>query len=173
MRFSKSTTPLLQARPLVLSSLFCDEQDTGKRHKVLKLPPTTTGYQVSNRKVFQIVCHVLLYRAFGMQGVISIKTLTELARMRKAGIKLVLITGARVSTLLQRMAYLPAADAYICENGGRIFYPDNTLPLALPIAEDVQWRNKHNATGMVFISTPKNTSAMLGWLLLLMACTSA
>ena len=68
--------------------------------------------------------------------------------MRKGGIKLVLITGARVSTLLQRMAYLPAADAYICENGGRIFYPDSSLPLALPVTEDMQWRHKHNATGM-------------------------
>lgn len=67
--------------------------------------------------------------------------------MRKGGIKLVLITGARVSTLLQRMAYLPAADAYICENGGRIFYPGSSLPLALPVTEDMQWRHKHNATG--------------------------
>ena len=67
--------------------------------------------------------------------------------MRQGGIKLVLITGARVSTLLQRMAYLPAADAYICENGGRIFYPGSSLPLALPIMEDMEWRNKHNSTG--------------------------
>ena len=72
--------------------------------------------------------------------------------MRQGGIKLVLITGARVSTLLQRMAFLPAADAYICENGGRIFYPDNSLPLALPIMEDMEWRTKHNATGGLLAS---------------------
>lgn len=73
--------------------------------------------------------------------------------MRQGGIKLVLITGARVSTLLQRMAFLPAADAYICENGGRIFYPDNSLPLALPIMEDMEWRNKHNTTGGLLASS--------------------
>lgn len=123
--------------------------------------------------MLEVACHLLLYHILAVQGVISIKTLTELARMRKGGIKLVLITGARVSTLLQRMAYLPAADAYICENGGRIFYPDNTLPLALPIAEDIQWRNKHNATGMDLNRAPKEASAMLDQLLLLMLRTSA
>lgn len=69
--------------------------------------------------------------------------------MRKGGVQLVLITGARISTLLQRMAYLPTADAYICENGGRIFYPGSSLPLALPITEDMEWRHKHNAAGML------------------------
>lgn len=83
-----------------------------------------------------------------LQGVISVKTLTELDRMRKGGIKLVLITGARLSTLLTRMAFLPAADAYVCENGGRIYYPAATLAVALPIAEDMEWRRKHNATGL-------------------------
>ncbi|DBB06799.1 hypothetical protein WJX82_001393 [Trebouxia sp. C0006] len=100
------------------------ERETGKRHKVLKLPPTTTGHQ----------------------GVISINTLTELARMRKGGVKLVLITGARLATLLMRMAFLPAADAYVCENGGRIYYPDTSLTVALPISEDIAWRKTHNAT---------------------------
>ena len=69
--------------------------------------------------------------------------------MRKGGVKLVLITGARLSTLLMRMAFLPAADAYVCENGGRIFYPDPSLTVALPISEDMDWRKTHNATGTV------------------------
>lgn len=72
--------------------------------------------------------------------------------MRKGGVKLVLITGARLSTMLQRMAFLPAADAYICENGGRIFYPGSSLPLAFPITEDMDWRHKHNAAGMLLLS---------------------
>lgn len=93
-----------------------------------------------------------------LQGVISVKTLTELERMRKGGVKLVLITGARLSTMLTRMAFLPAADAYVCENGGRIYYPEATLTVALPIAEDMDWRRKHNATGVnhavqLFIAT--------------------
>ncbi len=67
--------------------------------------------------------------------------------MRKGGVKLVLITGARLATLLTRMAFLPAADAYVCENGGRIYYPDTSLTVALPISEDIAWRKTHNATG--------------------------
>ena len=59
----------------------------------------------------------------------------------------VLITGARTSTLLTRLPFLPAADAYVAENGGRIFYPDTTLPTAMPLAEDSKWRKTHNATG--------------------------
>ncbi|OEU17932.1 hypothetical protein FRACYDRAFT_161642, partial [Fragilariopsis cylindrus CCMP1102] len=39
-----------------------------------------------------------------------------------------LISGMRTSTFLQRLPFLPKADAYATENGGRIFYPlnDNT-----------------------------------------------
>ena len=49
---------------------------------------------------------------------ISVQTLTALAKLREAGVRLVLITGARMSTLLQRLPFLPAADAFVCENGG-------------------------------------------------------
>lgn len=58
-----------------------------------------------------------------------------------------LLTGARTATLLQRLPYLPAADAYVAENGGRIFYPDQTLPTAMPLMEDSKWRKLHNAAG--------------------------
>ena len=58
------------------------------------------------------------------------------------------MTGARTSTLLQRLPFLPAADAYASENGGRIFYPDVTLPTACQIAEDARWRARHTPTGM-------------------------
>ena len=71
--------------------------------------------------------------------------------MRTGGVKLVLITGARLATLLMRMAFLPAADAYICENGGRIYYPGASLAVALPIAEDLDWRKRHNASGEYYI----------------------
>jgi hypothetical protein len=55
----------------------------------------------------------------------------------------VLITGARTATLLQRLPFLPSADAYVAENGGRIFYPDQTLPTAMPLMEDTKWRKSH------------------------------
>ena len=61
----------------------------------------------------------------GMRGIISSKTLTlcqELRRMKNT--KLVLVSGMRTSTLIKRLPYLPKADAYASEGGGRIFYCD-------------------------------------------------
>ena len=80
--------------------------------------------------------------------------------MRKGGVKLVLITGARLATLLMRMAFLPAADAYVCENGGRIYYPDASLSVALPIHEDMDWRKRHNATGKLRCNGHWSSDAM-------------
>ena len=50
--------------------------------------------------------------------------------------------GARLATLLARLPYIPAADAFVCEGGGRIFYPapPQELPTAAPLAEDLAWR---------------------------------
>lgn len=70
-------------------------------NKLLALPPSATG----------------------MKGVISSKTLAKCRDLRKAGIPLILISGMRTSTLLNRLPYLPKADAYCTEAGGRIFYP--------------------------------------------------
>lgn len=147
-----STSPTVTTASKRMTMLH-STQETGKRHKVLKLPPTTTGLQVvAVGSCTQPVCAVQhgLSITSGrlLQGIISVKTLTELERMRRGGVKLVLITGARLSTMLTRMAFLPAADAYVCENGGRIYYPDATLTVALPIAEDMEWRRTHNATGI-------------------------
>lgn len=38
--------------------------------------------------------------------------------------------GARTSTMLQRLPYLPVADAYVSENGGRIFWHVSALNVA-------------------------------------------
>lgn len=75
----------------------------------------------------------------------------------------VLITGARTSTLLTRLPFLPAADAYVAENGGRIFYPDTTLPTAMPLAEDTKWRKTHNATGARLDRLKRWHGASLHW----------
>lgn len=37
-----------------------------------------------------------------------------------------LVSGMRSTTLFQRLPYLPRADAYVSESGGRIFYPVDT-----------------------------------------------
>lgn len=74
----------------------------------------------------------------GMQGVISRKTLTLCQLLRKEhGKKLVLVSGMRTTTLLQRLPFLPAADAYCSENGGRIFYPTGNEH---ELKEDLSWR---------------------------------
>lgn len=64
----------------------------------------------------------------GTVGVISELTIESCQALRRKGVRLVLVTGARTSTLLQRLPYLPLADAYVTENGGRIFYPTKEPP---------------------------------------------
>lgn len=100
----------------------------GRTARLLKLPPSTTG----------------------AQAVISEATLRLYAALRALGVRLVLISDARTSTLLQRLPFLPAADAYVCEGGGRVFYPSagsTALPTALPLTEDLEWRARHAAAG--------------------------
>lgn len=70
-------------------------------NRILELPPSATG----------------------MRGLISSKTLALCRDLRRKGIKLVLVSGMRTSTLIKRLPYLPKADAYCTEAGGRIFYP--------------------------------------------------
>lgn len=59
----------------------------------------------------------------GMRGIISHTTLKRCQEIRKAGAKLVLVSGMRTTTLIKRLPFLPKADAYCSEVGGRIFYP--------------------------------------------------
>eukprot|EP00930_Biecheleria_cincta_P071922 TRINITY_DN59371_c0_g1_i1.p1 TRINITY_DN59371_c0_g1~~TRINITY_DN59371_c0_g1_i1.p1 ORF type:complete len:338 (+),score=57.83 TRINITY_DN59371_c0_g1_i1:69-1082(+) len=83
----------------------------------------------------------------GLQGFISERTLRLVAELRRAGHLVVLISGARSSTFMQRLPFLPAADAYAMENGGRIFMRDTTrvAPTAAPMLEDLAWRNVHSS----------------------------
>lgn len=89
----------------------------------------------------------------GMRGVISRKTLDLCQILRKEhGVKLVLVSGMRSTTLLQRLPYLPLADAYCSEGGGRIFYPTGRYDEddRLQLKEDLSWRRKlenSNAAG--------------------------
>lgn len=85
-----------------------DEDDScvDPANRILTLPPSATG----------------------MTGVISSLTLQSCRALRKTGVKLVLVSGMRTSTLLNRLPYLPKADAYCSEAGGRIFYPTEPAP---------------------------------------------
>ena len=61
--------------------------------EILKLPPSSTG----------------------MRGVISGRTLSLTQDIRKKGVKMILVSGMRASTLFSRLPYLPRADAYAVE----------------------------------------------------------
>ena len=54
----------------------------------------------------------------GLQAWISLATFHAISAVRKAGHPFVLISGARTSTILQRLPFLPRADAVVTENGG-------------------------------------------------------
>ena len=58
----------------------------------------------------------------GMAGIISAETLRLCQEVRRNEVKLVLVSGMRTSTLLKRLPYLPRADVYCSEAGGRIFF---------------------------------------------------
>ena len=67
----------------------------------------------------------------GKRGYISVKALRLAARVRSTGTRLVLVSGTRYSTFADRLPYLPRADAYVIENGGRIFFPRKRLSESL------------------------------------------
>lgn len=103
-------------------------QEQGPRkEKILKLPPSSTG----------------------MRGVISSKTLAQTQQLRRSGVKLVLVSGMRTSTLLKRLPFLPKADAYCSEAGGRIFYPVMTT------AGEKEENCDATATRDTFLVTPQ------------------
>eukprot|EP00933_Yihiella_yeosuensis_P007286 TRINITY_DN112245_c0_g1_i1.p1 TRINITY_DN112245_c0_g1~~TRINITY_DN112245_c0_g1_i1.p1 ORF type:complete len:344 (-),score=63.96 TRINITY_DN112245_c0_g1_i1:78-1109(-) len=114
-----------------LGSLSADGQafDTaeGRSLAVRPLPPSSTG----------------------VQGYISEETLKLVAQLRRAGHIFVLISGARSSTCMERLPFLPAADAYVMENGGRIFFEAKgaAAVTAAPLVEDFWWRSVHVAAG--------------------------
>ncbi|KAL3782444.1 hypothetical protein HJC23_006017 [Cyclotella cryptica] len=48
----------------------------------------------------------------------------------------ILVSGMRTTTLFQRLPYLPRADAYVSESGGRIFYPRTLSTTSEPTARN-------------------------------------
>ncbi len=73
-------------------------------------------------------------------------TLRQVLRPRLKQSLGILHAGARTSTVLQRLACLPLADAVVSENGGRIFVHDPALPTAAKIVEDTDWCRFEHST---------------------------
>ena len=82
----------------------------------------------------------------GATGYISAATLGLFDQVRARGAKVVVISGCRYSTLMQRLQYLPSADAYVCESGGRIFYRDDK---GVALWEDLAWRRRMDESGQI------------------------
>ena len=86
-------------------------------HSLLYLPPSKTGTRgIISKRTLQLV-HELRY------GSNEEEQSTTATCNSKAKTPFILISGMRTTTLFQRLPYLPRADAYVCESGGRIFYP--------------------------------------------------
>jgi len=104
--------------------------------------------------------HSMIF-AYQQVGVISAETLRMCQEVRRKAVKLVLVSGMRTSTLINRLPYLPKADVYCSEAGGRIFFAienptgesirvdpnpfdgatqDDLKPFF--IVEDIEWRSK-------------------------------
>lgn len=98
-------------------------QATGATHPLLLLPPSTTG----------------------KRGAISLKTLALLSDAGKGGTAVVVLSGARTTTLSARLAFLPSALAVASENGGRLWWLDQDRPTLVPLREDAAWRDRHAA----------------------------
>jgi len=97
----------------------------GQKHAVFSdIDGTLVHYPVDLSKEDNSLLIHLPPSKTGTRGVISRKTLYLCQKLRSVnnGTPLILVSGMRTTTLFQRMPYLPTADAYVCESGGRIFY---------------------------------------------------
>jgi len=105
---------------------------------VLYLPPSKTGTRgiISARTL--VLCQLLRYgkplseystdktqihTAAAEYATTSSISAFQRERIAHGGVPFVIISGMRTTTLFQRLPYLPRADAYVSESGGRIFYP--------------------------------------------------
>lgn len=106
------------------------------------------------------------------QAVISRKTLDLVSVLKGVPhTKLVLITGARLGVLLQRLPFLPIADAYVCENGGRIFYHCQKEEQSLPWAEDLAWRQQLDLTGVTVAASSCMCCALHAFIIAVTKCS--
>ena len=84
---------------------------------LIYLPPSKTGTRgVLSKRTLEL-CHTL--RTGASRSSLSSNQASSIRKTTP----LVLISGMRSTTLFQRLPYLPRADAYVSESGGRIFYP--------------------------------------------------
>lgn len=120
-------------------STSSDEED----HSLLYLPPSKTGTRgIISKRTLQLV-HELRY------GSNEEEQSTTATCNSKAKTPFILISGMRTTTLFQRLPYLPRADAYVCESGGRIFYPRSVSGTTSTPKNSEQSDNNEEEDGLV------------------------
>ena len=77
---------------------------------------------VRNKEGEERECSLLPTSTMG-NGVISDRTLELVRGLRERGVKFVMISGARTTTMFARLPRLPNCDAIACETGVKILYP--------------------------------------------------
>lgn len=117
--------------PQIRSSVTCDLTDPEKKSYAFSSasrPHLCTGtlvhYYEGDASMGPPDVITLPASATGRVARISLKTLRLASQIRAKGTKLVLVSGTRYSTFATRLPFLPRADAYVIENGGRVFYPE-------------------------------------------------
>ena len=116
---------------------------------LLRLPPSSTG----TRGIISYKTLQLCQRLRQMEVLSS--TLEDEKSRKKHYVKFVLVSGMRTTTLFQRVSYLPFSDAYCCENGGRIFYPEPLSP------DDSEEQGSYDKNGCYVFSPPSDESSLL------------
>ncbi|KKP37121.1 hypothetical protein A2483_04765 [Candidatus Peregrinibacteria bacterium RIFOXYC2_FULL_33_13] len=66
------------------------------------------------------VCNILKSATSG-NAYVSLKTINLIEQLKQKGVIFVMISGVRKSTFFERIPFLPKADVWIMENGGRIY----------------------------------------------------
>ncbi|KAL7439221.1 hypothetical protein ACHAXH_004366 [Discostella pseudostelligera] len=102
-----------------------------KTSMLLHLPPSQTGSRGVISTLTLLLCHRLRHglsiidgdddKKYGNNKIFDDDVLNNSNKVPR--VPLVLISGMRTYTLFKRLPYLPRSDAYVCESGGRIFYP--------------------------------------------------
>eukprot|EP00956_Cyclotella_meneghiniana_P003495 scaffold4255_cov69-Cyclotella_meneghiniana.AAC.2 len=95
------------------------QNDRAHNNELIHLPPSKTGTRGVLSKHTLELCQALR-QGKEPHGNNNSRTTQQQSIGRTP---LVLISGMRTTTLFQRLPYLPIADAYVSESGGRIFYP--------------------------------------------------
>eukprot|EP01065_Artemidia_motanka_P052318 TRINITY_DN9420_c0_g1_i2.p2 TRINITY_DN9420_c0_g1~~TRINITY_DN9420_c0_g1_i2.p2 ORF type:complete len:311 (+),score=127.07 TRINITY_DN9420_c0_g1_i2:758-1690(+) len=87
-------------------------------------PPLTAWYVDNGGQERR--CRVLPTSSIGC-GLFSERSAELIRRLRCHSVAFVYVTGARKSTLLARLPFMPVADLAICETGGRLYGTDGAL----------------------------------------------